>query len=141
MLLECFYTEAKFIKDGIYDVMEAKTKVKASMEGQMKNDPDWVALIDTVYDKCYLDAQAKEQEIQTTMQADPFNVKPECKTMYSFMTACIQVGIFSVSIFVSCYFVRVLMISFSQQCPASYWENSKNYYLMIFSANFLLFFL
>lgn len=98
MLLECFYTEAKFIKDGIYDVMEAKTKVKQSMEGQMKNDPDWVALIDVVYDKCYQDAQAKEQQIQTTMQAAPFNVKPECKTMYSFMTACIQVGIFSVII-------------------------------------------
>lgn len=55
MILECFYTEAKFIKDGIYDVMEAKTKVKKSLNGEMKDDQDWIALIDTVYDKCFQD--------------------------------------------------------------------------------------
>lgn len=53
MLLECFYTEAKFIKDGIYDIVDAKTKVKHNMDGDMKDDQDWIALIDIVYDKCF----------------------------------------------------------------------------------------
>lgn len=53
MLLECFYTEAKFVKDGVYDVMEAKTNVKQSLAGDMKDDAEWIALIDVVYDKCF----------------------------------------------------------------------------------------
>lgn len=59
MLLECFYTEAKFIKDGIYDVVAAKTAVKSNMDGQMKDDQDWIALIDVVYDKCFQDGIIK----------------------------------------------------------------------------------